>query len=128
MKQLKRVRDRVKQWLADLEGKPTITTTTCTPVTREFVMPAFDVYPPSRHAMTLTYRRTVCRWSVFWKRDVVISGFDVSVDDPPLYPTRGLARALGQSHDGIYGLFAKNCETVDQAMKYYVQRVIEARS
>lgn len=109
-----------------LAGTPTYTSQVEDPIRVVYTQPAGFGYIESTHEMILTRSCVRWRWPRFWKKDVEVIGYDISLDTPPLVKARGLAACLGP-HDGIYGVFASRAKNVDAAIEYYRTIVFQRR-
>lgn len=103
----------------DLHGTLTVTHKAGTPMDVIYTQPG-DRYHPgtTTHEMTLIPRTTRRSWTRFWKRDEVFSGYEVSLNKPPLIPVRGIARLASRTTDGIYGVFIEAASPGEAVVRY----------
>lgn len=109
-----------KRWQFDwnaIHGKPKRTITAFDPIQTGFTQPASFGYAQSEHVAMLIYSVSITRWPRFWKRDVVVEGFDVKVDNPPAAPNQ----------DDTYAMFFRVKDN-DEAIQAYIAAIEKNRN
>ena len=102
----------------ELHGKPKVSTTADKPLEVVYTQPADKLFPLSTHDMLLIPETTRWTWPRFWKKDKVRQGYQVSFDNPPPIPARGIARMANRKTDGIYGVFIEACSPGEAVVRY----------
>lgn len=88
-----------------------------------YTQPKGQGYRESIHPMLLIPLRTVTSWPVFWKRDMVVEGIEIHVEEPPMYPV-----ADSLYDEGIYRLFVPKVLVPEEAVVAYRMEVVARRA
>lgn len=104
-------------------GHPTRVTTAGETTEIVYTQPRAQGYQASVHSMLLIPIRTITRWPVFWKRDKVVEGIEIYVENPPMYPVPD-----SLYDDGVYRLFVPKVTKVEDAVVAYEMEVMARRS